>query len=234
MENQENKQMKNAINFLLFSYFGITLDDDAKNICNKVVDRAYRDAASHVLSLTDEAKMADNGPKQRAKTEIIDALGKLPSGNPSGYDDFHTKLCERLCARFSEDNGIYKGNDRQFTYGIAQKWVNMTMKYFYVLRPVFSEFAPEGEDCDFCKTYGAQVNALANQLHVPLDGYILKAAKRIDCSDLGSSWSKITDVTKYKEYQDDLRKFTQKDWETPLDWEGPAWIAEARAGSNKE
>ena len=46
-----------AINFLLYSYFGITLDSVPDKIVDAAINRAYRDASSHVLALTDKEKI---------------------------------------------------------------------------------------------------------------------------------------------------------------------------------
>lgn len=67
MKNKDTK-LKNAIDFLLFSYFGITLESKQIEILSAVIDRAYRDASSHVLSLKDEYKKDDDkNPKNNAK-----------------------------------------------------------------------------------------------------------------------------------------------------------------------
>ena len=44
-------EYENALNFLLFSYFGITLRSSAEDIINAAISRAYRDSSSHVLYL---------------------------------------------------------------------------------------------------------------------------------------------------------------------------------------
>ncbi len=57
---------------------------------------------------------------------------------------------------------------RQFTYGIVQKWVNMTMKSLCVIKSVF-DFYTE-------KTILKFLDTLEEELHIPVDGYILEAA----------------------------------------------------------
>ena len=69
-----------------------------------------------------------------------------------------------------------KGNEEKaFSYGNAQKWVNMTMKYIYILHAVYKEKAAK---CDFCNTYGDQIDILMCDLDVPVDSYILKSASK--------------------------------------------------------
>ena len=75
-------------------------------------------------------------------------------------------------------------------------------------------------------------------LHVPLDSYIIAAAKQnekekiydgmaiygLGVEDRIGTWSKITDYEKYLEYQKAIRKKVK----SPIDWEGQAWIAQAK------
>ena len=71
---------KNAINFLLYSYFGITLDSSADEVLCAAIDRAYRDASSHVLSIKDEDTKLKK--KDDAAIEIrgqLQELEKAPS-----------------------------------------------------------------------------------------------------------------------------------------------------------
>lgn len=59
MSNNENEKFENAINFLLFSYFKITLDDNANDILDKVIIKAYKDATQQGAFnkyLTDDIK----------------------------------------------------------------------------------------------------------------------------------------------------------------------------------
>ena len=44
-------EKKNALNFLLYSYFGVTSDSDENELLRAAANRAYQDAASRVLSV---------------------------------------------------------------------------------------------------------------------------------------------------------------------------------------
>ena len=45
-------EKKNALNFLLYSYFGVTSDSDENELLRAAASRAYQDAASRVLVLS--------------------------------------------------------------------------------------------------------------------------------------------------------------------------------------
>jgi len=180
------KQAKEAIDFLIFSYFGSKPTDQAEQILDRVIERAYRDASSRVLSLKDDVRDEKEGPKVKAKDKICEYMGKLKELHESpGFmytERIHTPLCEGIEKEFCErGEGIYKldkkGKSRRtFTYGIAQKWINMTMKYIYLLNKLFDEFGDEEGRRQFCGNYGKPVSGIAKDLHVPLDNYILGAA----------------------------------------------------------
>lgn len=84
---------KHAIDFLLYSYFGITLDSGAEEVLCAAIDRAYRDASSHVLSVKDESVKREK--KVAAAKEIRERLRELAE-NPKPYDEWHKKLCGKL------------------------------------------------------------------------------------------------------------------------------------------
>lgn len=217
---------ENAINFLLYSYFGITLDSDHKDVLQKVIDRAYRDASSHVLSICNECEKEE---KKTSATELIKRKIEQLLKEKNDYNEWHKCLCRKLCKEYEKcDFGV----GREFTYGIAQKWVNMTMKYLYLLNSIYSH------DSDYCQNIGLQIDNISASLHIPLDGYIFEASKiskdeviNKKVKGLGISkdqipanekWSKVKNYDEYMEYQNALSDKIENLF--PIDWEGPAWI----------
>lgn len=223
---------KNAINFLLYSYFGITLDSSADEVLCAAIDRAYRDASSHVLSIKDEDTKLKK--KDDAAIEIRGQLQEIEKGSKL-YDTWHGTLCESLCQKYE---GIEYGENREFTYGIAQKWVNMTMKYLYLLNAVFEGNKEDGKKSDFPKTYGWIAAEYSTDLHAPIDSYILSAAageKEVEADILEADndrWSKIREEKPYQTYQKELRG-KMKPGESVIEWEGPAWIKQAKIVKEK-
>ncbi len=232
---------ENAINFLLFGYFGITLKNSKDDIISAAINRAYRDAASHVLSLTDEYKKNTN----EGQTLYVDAShdieefiedvltnGTQNKLNKNNYDDKHEKLCKKLIKLYHErTNSGY-----EFSYGVAQKWVNMTMKYLSVILTIFSE-------CNntpvFVNTYKNSFRAIEHFLHVPIDGYILEYVskekyikefsnvKPIEIAKNNSAWSKYN-KSNYEDLQEKINEIPKSTKKSPLDWENEAWIKVAQ------
>lgn len=234
---------ENAINFLLYSYFGVTLESKKEEIINAAINRAYRDASSHVLSIEDSVK---NKYKGNGTTKINDFINEENQKSDT-YDSKFRKLCCNLVKDVFKDC-TYKDDNLKFSYGIAQKWVNMTMKYLCVIKSVFKVYGKEAH-LDF-------LDAWEKDLHIPIDGYILEAAvsKEIKYKDTtyghglempipgkeeGKNvtsyndkvlpWSKWEEKH-YRDFADKLREtvMEMEGNESPLDWEGPAWIAVAQ------
>lgn len=230
---------ENAVNFLLFGYFGITLENSKKDdIISAAINRAYRDAASHVLSLKDDSKKdTEKGKKLFAEAselikKFIEEVLTNGTQNEIDYDNKHSILCTDL--KILYDNCTNSGYE--FSYGIAQKWVNMTMKYLGVILTIFSEY---NNTQDFVNTYKNSFQAIEHSLHVPIDGYILEyvsnkkysnvepinIAKKENKNNL--AWSKYEEVN-YKTLQNEIKNKLKNETTFPLDWENEAWIKVAQ------
>lgn len=225
-------EKENAINFLLFSYFAITLDDGDKEdaIISAAIDRAYRDAFSHVFSLSDE--YVKYNTRKDVSEEIKNKIKELLNQNPPEYLEWHTKICSNIVKSYCTVAG--KG-DRELTYGIAQKWINMSMKYLCVIKSVFAQ-------CNQIVLENLS-DELENEMHVPIDGYILESIKRSE-DDLQTdiiSWSKWTTTDgewksskdEYHILQEKIRAACEDDTyngksNNLLDWEGSEWIKIAK------
>ena len=111
------------------------------------------------------------------------------------YDKWHEELCKKIIT-------IYKQKGFEFHIGQAQKWVNMMMKYLYVLQ------MPE-------------VERIVAVLHVPIDNYIYqKAEEELQVPRIGCCWSKTDSYEQYIDYQNAIRKAVKT---APLLWEFEAW-----------
>ena len=117
----------------------------------------------------------------------------------------------------------------RFTYGQAQKWVNMTLKYLWLL-----DMLPNGLS--------------EAELHVPVDSFILEALKETQQFNTegnkitgsgesyyynGEAWSAISDPKNYKKLQDGIRDIAKKQGISPIQWEGSAWMDVAKKRSRK-
>lgn len=109
------------------------------------------------------------------------------------FDKWHKFACDRLIC-FSEEI---------LTYGQAQKWVNMALKYVSMFD--HNATAPTYE-----------------YYHVPIDNYILKSTKY---KEFDTAWSKITSYEKYLEFQ----KWFRNNYDgIPLDVEFTMWLKEGK------
>lgn len=245
-----------AFDFLLYSYFGIKesdLNDQSKKdipyICAK---RAYLDLARTVKyryssSELEEMKSKKSSEEDKDKANnFIDSKNKLIenicenilslvktekgeiSFENSDFDEWHEVKCEEIIN--SMNNSIDKSNTEilkeKFTVGQAQKWVNMTLKYLWLL-----DALPAGVEPEY--------------LHVPIDSYIIKIAydnKNKFDNALGlekkpeESWSKLSEYEDYFGIQKEIREAikTNTTNETiPIKWESLAWIEVAEKQTNK-
>ncbi len=269
-----NTQFRNALNFLLFSYFGITLDYEDKNIdkdniLSCAVKKAFTDAtqrgAYYAKSKNKEETEDEKKEKKDAFREatqkalpeatecLKDGINKIlekevPFDKQDSFDKWHEELCDKIKEKF--DSSL------KFTYGNAQKWVNMTLKYLYLIDCICSEICP---DID----YFHSLQNISAYLHVPVDSYIIekvwemegnKTGRNDSClpiksgktckngsrgkyaSDKVEAWS-TWDNDKYEKNYMKLQNYLRNNKKidnNPIDWEGPVWIEIAKKRSGKD
>ncbi len=122
-----------------------------------------------------------------------------PSPTQVQFDEWHRSACVELVK-------IYRsGGYRSFCVGHAQKWLNMTFKYIYVLG---DERLPGfGHVYDLC--------------HVPLDNILIAALRPYGFQPLGCPWSRLKDYDIYLDRQHWVRNRFQP---APLDVEFKLWM----------
>lgn len=228
---------------------------DIPYICVKCAKRAYLDLARTVKYNYSSSKLEEMKSKKSSKEDKDKANNFIESKNNliknicenilssvktekgeisfenSDFDEWHEVKCEEIINFMN--NSIDKSNTKilnkkeKFTIGQAQKWVNMTLKYLWLLNALPTGVKPE-------------------YLHVPIDSYIIEIAydnKNKFENALGlleekpkKSWSKLSDYKKYFEIQEAIRKAikTNATNETiPIKWESLAWIEVAEKQANK-
>lgn len=188
-----------ALDFLKAIYFGVTT-----NAYEAAGRRAYLD-----LNRTIRFNGMAEEKRNELRASVIALLEKeirllSPSTitNQADYDAWHRVQCTAI-------RSLYRDNDIEFYYGQSQKWLNMMIKYLYML----------GE-CTFDGIFGF--------LHVPLDNYVFDAAqKKLGISRPKNPWSRWDDYTvQYETYQNELRSKIHE--YPPLRWEFKYWMKEAR------
>ena len=246
--NEEKMKKDCAWDFLIYSYFGIVPEsiyndikksDSAKeeyrDYCIKmVIIKAYEDATGQgaynalftqknlgekLAGMKDKSKEV----KKEAATYIFNQIKDLASLND--YDTWHYEVCKELVEKYYIDIKNKDGNF--FTYGNAQKWVNMTMKYLWLLG-----WLPDG--------------VKEEKLHIPIDSYMIDALwknKNVDLpldkgdrsksysqpSDYVLPWSKWDYEKDYKECQDSLNES-----DSNMQQENTTWIKQAEIRKEKE
>lgn len=238
---------KKLLDFLLYSYFGCSSEDSEQTVKKKCAYRAYLDLArtvKYVYSST-ELEKATVGTDAHAfidirKKRIEDVCSKLIESieifpnYPGDFDTWHDRQCAQIICQMNTpyDDGRKKflKDGFTFTYGQAQKWVNMTLKYLWLL-----DMLPNGLS--------------EAELHVPVDSFILEALKETQQFNTegnkitgsgesyyynGEAWSAISDPGNYKKLQDGIRDIAKKRGISPIQWEGPAWIEVAKQRNEEE
>lgn len=183
-------------------FYRICVFGTEENNEKAAANRAYRDMCRTIRFEKGVSQMLKNDCRTRVveliETEIkncnsIDTLEK--------YDEFHDSLCLRIIDCY--DNQTIA----EITYGQAQKWVNMTMKYLCVLY--------EGQ-CDW-------LNKIYSFLHIPIDSIILDKARKEFPNEFPVNnipWSQLS-REEYITIQNKLRAVIKD--VALIDWEFKAW-----------
>lgn len=235
---------KKLMDFLLYSYFGCESEDLAREGIQKCAYRAYLDLnrrieylySSNALDNMQSRKASEEDKNiaikyKEAKKALIESVCDIILCSADKYECvdgqfglWHKAKCEEIMdtmntAVFQDDSLILKSNS--FTYGLAQKWVNMTLKYLWLL-----DMLPE--------------DLTAKSLHVPIDSFILKKMQE-DVDEIrkdgdtykykGKSWSQLDDYDVYLDIQAKIGQIAGKTF--PIEWEGPAWMDVAKKRSSK-
>ena len=241
--NKGSLSDKDIERFLLVCLFGSRYNT-IKTGRDKIVlaiRRAYRDFSRTIIKdqiepekpeevKNDEDFDKRHGSKGKAARKIVCAIDKrytkeyakwnedlsvATKYDLNDYDKWHENLCKEIVKE-------------RYTYGQAQKWVNMTMKYLLVLK-----FEP--------------VVKTISQLHIPLDYIIvmdkaIKQYKLFTTKELNDiyrrepvllnkkglpaefSWSRINSYDKYISIQALLKdRLEQKGFNNSISWEFAVW-----------
>ena len=158
------------------------------------IKSAYRDVCR---TITGFSKMENhdnilNNASSLVYTEINSLLIKKIK-EQSDFDKWHKECCDKLISTF----------DKQlFSYGQAQKWINMSLKNLSMLEHKLIE-----------KQY--------EFFHVPIDNYIVD----ITGIKISVAWSRISNYDEYIEFQNKFRDTYEG---IPLDNEFKLWLKATR------
>ncbi len=195
--------------FLLTSLFGESYTSDIKDVfddCEKKIDiaiaRAYLDMNRTLRTKKDQ--VAWDSLKDRTIGKIRDAIKSINIiDNKDSYDNWHNDLLGAIVNDSEKSNCKDDPEDHRYSFGQAQKWINLTMKYLIVLK-----YKP--------------INSIINYLHVPIDLKVAEAAssefETINKDDY-LPWSTKVVKGNYKTFQDAIRE----NHSCPIQWEFKAW-----------
>lgn len=253
----ENSILKSSVEFLLYSYFGVSYDDkdDVDFIINKVIRKAKSDALSqgaYYAIVMDDCKAKSMDAIACAESYLSVELVSLLNEHKSNFDIWHKEVCKNLVDCFNDVKD--KDKSQAFSYGNAQKWLNMSVKYLFIINSLFAEL---GVECEYAQRYNTYLKKNESNFHIPVDSYIIDYIYKCDevdntiipgyveskhqgktykkPSDYLTKWSKWTDDDdndEYTNFQEKLRKSVLKN-NSPILWESKAWIKQAIERRNK-
>jgi len=190
-------------------------------------ERAYGDLQRRLSGISKISESEKKEYKNKIYTYIDEQINELLdprkpfSRSQSDFDAWHKNVCTGIC----EISECIRGEGIKFSYGHAQKWLNMTLKNMLVA---------ETED------WWSSINRIRDLLHVPIDRDVIQAAdfqlgirrtgekKERYISEKYISWSNWDDYDgEYMTFQNKVRDAIESrdDYDCPIDWEFEAWIA---------
>lgn len=204
-EHQDDMQTRQDYDdFLVWEKFKLFRGAGEDDVLKACVQAAYGDFQRTLHGM---GKLAE-GEKQRLKETATDALVSFlrqvrSASDPNFFDWQHKSVCQSLKEKFLQFEHI------NFSIGHAQKWVNMTLKYIFVL----GEERIDGFKNIYCFC------------HAPIDAFFLKNIDD-DHKNLVDPWSKLDCYDRYIRFQKWFRK--EFDPRPPLDAEFEMWMKASR------
>ena len=228
-ENIDTKEVnKQAWDFFVFATLGIAPGDNEDVTIKKCIRSAYLDM-NRTLIIKDNTNIDDADDPSctfykvysgKMYDAINNHLSCISRAKQQCYEVFfkNGELLEGI-GDYLDTRDIKDQNKRQgqpFYYGQAQKWINMTFKYLWLLGKIDDK-----------------------ELEIPIDSFIMKKAweqfkielprdnKSNSYKEYSSSstmpWSKLS-KEEYEKLRDDLNSKIDKT-KSPLTWENETWIA---------
>lgn len=202
MSKVKNKiDEKDILEFFKYSYFG-NLKDPIDSASNRAYLDMCRTLRFGVLPIDTKATTISN------LIEAVNVIFKeeIPIINEGSitsqekFDSWHEQLCKNI-------KMLYNKKGIEFTYGQAQKWLNMTMKYLYIL-----------------EVEGYTFDSVFEYLHIPIDKYILKGVEDdLEIKRPVDAWSRWDNYDEYLKYQNAIRESLREKGISPIRWEFENW-----------
>lgn len=176
---------------MYFVYFGDCADRYAA-----AVKRAYLDFNRTLHKFGEnEQRHEAYSTASRFLEEELRAMLSLKMESQEQFDQWHRKCCDRVIEIFATDS------HHKLYYGQAQKWINMALKYLFVLERDVT-----------VSNY--------RYFHIPIDNVVLEKLKPHPRQFFGTSWSRIDRYDEYLDFQAWYREFDG----IPMDNEFTLWM----------
>lgn len=196
----ENNELRDFLFYEKFKYTYRSLAENTSAALDICENLAYRDFCRTIRFKGEHDTFKDN--VKVLITQNIDGL--ISVRTKEDFDRKHKDLCEKII----EIANFQKVLEADFTYGQAQKWLNMTLKYM-----LLTGF------------WNDKLQPIIGFLHIPVDSYIISAAKKyLGISITSKAWSKW-DIEIYEQFQKEVREKSGN--ENPIEWEHKVWLETA-------
>jgi len=170
---------QDIVNFWVRVYFGTT---NVQELRLSAVDRAYRDVNRTMHGIrairTDETYNILRSFVNNIASETLNI-----TFDQATFDRWHLKKCDELKTEF------IRVINYEISYGQAQKWINMTLKYMFAIGPNIIN----GIDRNY------------DRFHIPLDNIIQDKLLAHNINRITTKWSRIDNYQTYFQYQTQVR-----------------------------
>ena len=155
-----------------------------EDCCSWASNKAYLDMNRTMtfkdIPKNDSQKEKDrvDKPRKEWRDKVTEAIRNGFSNQTDDFEGWHRDICTELIKVYGNErlvlrDGKKRTTSTELTYGQAQKWVNMTLKYLWLLNRL--NLITDPNISTFIKKH-------EKSFHVPLDSYILKYVARRDKS----------------------------------------------------
>ena len=179
---------EDALRFYALMTMGGYLSIDA------CINTAYRDFCRtiHGIMSNDRNEAMRSEASEIIRRMIVKVL--KASLTQDEFDKLHGSACKAI-------KKVYSENQISFYIGQAQKWINMSFKYVYLLYLA--------DLLDIGKTGSEMLKQNYRYFHLPIDNIVLQhqTVKRLYSQHIGNAaWSRIDDYSRYLAFQKSLQE----------------------------
>ena len=172
-------------------FYKTVLYGDLSEPLKSAIKAAYKDMQRTIHGISKNPyKIIMLSNAEKVISESINKLLHQNINNQNNFDKWHKSTCDMIIGCFEH---------QKFTYGQAQKWLNMTLKYLSMF----------DHKC---------IETIYEYCHVPIDNYIIECVGK----KFKTTWSRIDSYDEYIKFQEDFR--SEYNNSIPLDKEFYMWI----------